>query len=429
MSSDEHVVTVKSLSKTYRLFSHPGERLKQALTLGFCRYYREYTAISNINFNVSKGETIGIIGSNGSGKSTLLQLICGILKPTTGEVHVRGRISALLELGSGFNPEFTGKENIYFQAILMGLNRAEVERRFDDIASFAYIGRFLNEPVRTYSSGMFVRLAFAVAISFEPDVLVVDEALAVGDARFQSRCFRKIQQLRDQGGSILFVSHALEQVKRFCDKAILLNKGNIVKIGPPSEVVNHHLANTFLQIDNQAQLSESQNMEGFSASVGYNPAEYRFGIGGAKITNFCFEPHSLSNEKPLFNANSRVKLIIRVKFFRDIQVPTYAIAVSALDGSNLFGTNIRDAPDRDISTSVKAGQIVDVTYDLNLHLAEGDYLISLSVSEEILGELLPLDRRYDSIFLSVVGSMKMRGFVDLEPNITFERHQINTETE
>ncbi|PKO58767.1 MAG: ABC transporter ATP-binding protein, partial [Betaproteobacteria bacterium HGW-Betaproteobacteria-17] len=205
MSSDI-AISVRNLSKTYRIFGHPGDRIKQALTLGRVPFHREFTALKDVSFEIKKGETVGIIGRNGSGKSTLLQLLCGILKPSSGSVTVNGRVSALLELGAGFNPEFTGRENVYFQGALMGFTRRQMEERFDDIAAFADIGEFVDQPVRMYSSGMFVRLAFAVAIHMEPEILVVDEALGVGDAAFQSKCFQRISAIREGGGSILLVT-------------------------------------------------------------------------------------------------------------------------------------------------------------------------------------------------------------------------------
>lgn len=236
MSSDI-AISVKNLTKKYRIFSHPGDRIKQALTLGRVRFHREFTALQDVSFEIKKGETVGIIGRNGSGKSTLLQLICGILKPTSGTVEVNGRVSALLELGAGFNPEFTGRENVYFQGAVLGLAKEEMDRRFDDIAAFADIGEFVDQPVRTYSSGMFVRLAFATAIHVDPDILIVDEALAVGDMAFQRKCFELLGQLLlDKQRIVLLVSHDLRQVERFCSRVIFLQEGKVMAEGPSYDV-------------------------------------------------------------------------------------------------------------------------------------------------------------------------------------------------
>lgn len=237
-TADDVVISLDNLSKTYRLFSTPGDRVKQFLSLGFRRYHREFTAARDINLVVHRGETVGIIGRNGSGKSTLLQLICGILKPTSGTITTRGRISALLELGAGFNPDFTGRENVHFQSAILGLSRAAIEARFDAIANFADIGEFIDQPVRTYSSGMFVRLAFSLAVHVDPDILVVDEALAVGDAAFQQKCFDRIHRLQSQGTSIIVVTHNPYQIENLCHKAAVMNRGQLSPLRPARETLS-----------------------------------------------------------------------------------------------------------------------------------------------------------------------------------------------
>ena len=233
MPTDDIAISVRNLSKTYRLFGHPGDRIKQFFSLGMKKYHHEFTALKGVSFDIKQGETVGIIGRNGSGKSTLLQLICGILKPTSGTLQTHGRVSALLELGAGFNPEFTGRENVYFQGAIMGFTQAQMDGRFDTIASFADIGEFIDQPVRTYSSGMFVRLAFAVAISVDPDILVVDEALSVGDGKFQIKCAAWLQQLRQKRVTVLLVSHDENLITSLCDKVIIMEAGRIVGEGEP----------------------------------------------------------------------------------------------------------------------------------------------------------------------------------------------------
>ncbi|MDX8377458.1 MAG: ABC transporter ATP-binding protein, partial [Mariprofundales bacterium] len=201
-------IRVQNICKYYQIYSNPQDRLKQSLWRGRKQFYREFKALDDVSFEVKKGETVGIIGRNGSGKSTLLQIICGTLAPTSGDVEVNGRVAALLELGSGFNPEFTGRENVYMNATILGLSKKEIDARFDDIVAFADIGEFIEQPVKTYSSGMMMRLAFAVAINVKPDVLIIDEALSVGDVAFQRKCFGKIEEIRDAGATIMFVSHS-----------------------------------------------------------------------------------------------------------------------------------------------------------------------------------------------------------------------------
>jgi lipopolysaccharide transport system ATP-binding protein len=245
MSSDEFAIRVCDVSKHYVLFDRPEDRLKQMVIPRLermagrtpRRYYRDFAALTDVSFEVKRGETVGIIGRNGSGKSTLLQIICGTLQPTRGKVDVNGRIAALLELGAGFNPDFTGRENVLLNAAILGLSRSEIEHRFDDIARFADIGAFIDQPVKTYSSGMYVRLAFATAINVDPDILVVDEALAVGDEAFQRKCYARIEQIKERGGTILFVSHGAQTIVQLCSRALLFDRGEFLLEGRPKTVV------------------------------------------------------------------------------------------------------------------------------------------------------------------------------------------------
>lgn len=237
MSSDL-AISVRGLDKTFPIYDKPIHRLLQMMVPGAReRWYREFRALRGIDLDVRRGETVGIVGRNGSGKSTLLQLICGTLSPTHGVVHVRGRVAALLELGAGFNPEFTGRENVFLNGTVLGLNREEIAARFDRIAAFADIGDFIDQPVKTYSSGMYVRLAFAVAINVDPEILVVDEALSVGDEAFQRKCFARIDEIRDAGATVLFVSHSAGTVVDLCDRAILLDHGELLAEGAPKRIV------------------------------------------------------------------------------------------------------------------------------------------------------------------------------------------------
>ncbi len=245
MSSKDIAIRVSNLSKCYQIYDNPRDRLKQFVVPRMQRlagkaspkqYFREFWALNDVSFEVKKGETVGIIGRNGSGKSTLLQIICGTLSPTSGIVETKGRITALLELGSGFNPEFTGRENVYMNAAVLGLSKEEVDKRFDDIAAFADIGQFIEQQVKTYSSGMIVRLAFAVQSQIDPDILVIDEALAVGDAEFQTRCFARMNKLKASGTTILFVSHDIVSVRSFCDRAIYLSTGTLAGFGNVMEM-------------------------------------------------------------------------------------------------------------------------------------------------------------------------------------------------
>jgi len=255
MSSDI-AIKVENLSKCFQIYDKPRDRLLQMLVRNRKQYFREFWAVRDVSFEINRGETVGIVGRNGSGKSTLLQIICGTLNPTRGSVQTSGRIAALLELGSGFNPEFTGRENVYMNAAVLGLTQAEVEARFDDILAFADIGEFIEQPVKTYSSGMMVRLAFAVAINVDPEILIVDEALSVGDELFQRKCFSRIEAIRAKGATILFVSHAGSTVVELCDHAILMDAGEKLAVGKPKQIVGRYQKLLYAPADKQAAIRE-----------------------------------------------------------------------------------------------------------------------------------------------------------------------------
>lgn len=254
--SSEIAINLQNVSKCYHIYDKPRDRLLQMFAGQRKQYYREFWALKNVSFDIKKGETVGIVGRNGSGKSTLLQVICGTLNQSVGDVQTQGRIGALLELGSGFNPEFTGHENVYMNAAILGLSRAEVDQRYDDIAAFADIGEFIHQPVKTYSSGMIVRLAFAVQAMVDPDILIVDEALAVGDERFQRKCFARLDELKAKGTSILFVSHSGPQVVELCDRAILMERGERICTGSPMEVVRAYQKLIYAPVEEQPRLIE-----------------------------------------------------------------------------------------------------------------------------------------------------------------------------
>ena len=253
----EPAISVRDLSKAFPIYSKPHHWLLQMVMPGpKDRWYREFHALRSISIDIFRGETVGIVGRNGSGKSTLPQLICGTLTPSSGEIQVNGRIAALLELGAGFNPEFTGRENVFLNATVLGLTHAEIVEKFDEIAAFADIGDFIDQPVKSYSSGMYVRLAFAVAINVEPEILVVDEALSVGDEGFQRKCFARIDAIRDSGATVLFVSHSASTVVDLCDRAILLDRGELLTSGTPRHVVSRYQKLLYAPADRAAKIRE-----------------------------------------------------------------------------------------------------------------------------------------------------------------------------
>lgn len=262
--SSNIAIKIENLSKCYQIYDKPHDRLKQSLypraqrLLGMQaqQYFHEFWSLRDVSFEIKKGETVGIIGRNGSGKSTLLQIICGTLNQTSGSVMTNGRIAALLELGSGFNPEFTGRENVYMNAAVIGLSREETDLRFDDIAAFSGIGQFIDQPVKSYSSGMMVRLAFSVAINVDPEILIIDEALAVGDELFQRKCFARLEEIRETGATVLFVSHSGSQIIELCDRAVLLDAGELLAVGAPKQIVGRYQKLLFAPEDRQKAIRD-----------------------------------------------------------------------------------------------------------------------------------------------------------------------------
>jgi lipopolysaccharide transport system ATP-binding protein len=421
MSSDEIAISAKNLSKTYRLFSHPGDRVKQFFSLGFKQYHRGFNALNDVSFEIAKGEMVGIIGRNGSGKSTLLQLVCGILKQTSGLVDVNGKVSALLELGSGFNPEFTGRENVFFQGTLMGLSNAQMAERFDDITAFADIGEFIDQPVRMYSSGMFVRLAFAVAISVDPDILVVDEALAVGDGAFQEKCLKRIDALRKRGGTILIVTHSLEQVAHYCDRALLLENGRLLAEGGTVEILAHYLdllkkgSESVVQEEPLSIESLVSGYDRFSVHNTYNPKETRWGDRLATITDIQIIQNSQENPGVL-TPGLPLQIRLSVAFHADIGRPIYGLAIKSSDGAMLFSVNSTQLLGTLGTPGQSDGDHVYASFTLCPFLDSGQYLLSVGVvSESSEGEIIPHDRRYDSIFLRFVIPRSGSGGIDMRP--------------
>lgn len=401
-------ISVKNLIKTYRIFGHPGDRIKQALTFGRRQYHKEFSALQDVSFEIKKGEMVGIIGRNGSGKSTLLQLICGILKPTSGAVQVNGRISALLELGAGFNPEFTGRENVYFQGAITGLTKTEMDKRYDDIAAFADIGDFIDQPVRIYSSGMYLRLAFATAVSVDPEILVVDEALAVGDAGFRSRCFRRIGELRNASCSILLVSHDMEQIARFCDHAMLVDDGELLLAGHPDTVVKQYqrlLATVASERESvrqalRAAKSASENLaatyppevgsggENFLAAESYDPgllseAPRPYAPNGALIESVCIFDAKGQRVNQLLSGNT-YRCVYRVFFERDASNVRCAILFKTSGLFDLGGAYSAPAPADGIPV-VQAGTTAEVEFAFSCRLNPGTYVLSVSVFGSLAG--------------------------------------------
>lgn len=440
MSSDS-AIKVQAVSKTFQIYDTPQNRLKQFILPRLQKlcgaqtkhYFREFKAVANVTFDVKRGETVGIIGKNGSGKSTLLQMICGTLTPSSGTIETSGRIAALLELGSGFNPEFSGRENVYMNASLLGLERKEINAKFDDIVAFADIGDFINEPVKTYSSGMVVRLAFAVQSQVDPDILIVDEALAVGDAKFQLKCFDRLTKLKHQGTSILLVTHSGEQIVTHCDKAILLNNGEIVEQGTPKNVNNRYLDLLFgkEKIDEgQTSVSTirkdpiagaeyfdegrlpSREVELYATRVNFNPHEYRWGDGKAMILDFLLRTDE-EDYPTCISTGQTVELIVSIRWLKKITCPIFGVTLKTREGITIYGANSEALDLGTLRNCGNEGQTTIVKVSFACHLASGDYFISAGIASRQGEEIIPHDRRYDSIHFQVRSNQAFSGIVDL----------------
>ncbi|MBU4524556.1 MAG: ABC transporter ATP-binding protein [Desulfomicrobium sp.] len=419
--SFDNAIIVEELGKCYQIYESPRDRLKQTLFRGRRNYYREFWALRNVQFSVGRGETVGIIGRNGSGKSTLLQLICGTLAPTTGQVFVDGRVSALLELGSGFNSEFTGIENAEMNATLLGLSPKEFSDRLPFIESFADIGGFIGQPVKTYSSGMMVRLAFAVAISVEPDILIVDEALAVGDELFQRKCFSRIEDLKKGGSTILFVSHSASQIVELCSQVILLEKGRVLAMGDPKTMVGFYQKLLFAPDDKQEAICReiTQSLGGMShdqpqpaVHVDAPEISASFDPHLKPASTLAYESHGgVIRDVRLHDASGyQVNLLERneiyncsyeVDFFRAAADVRFGMSIRTVSGQALGGA---------MSAPVLAGAVVaveqkqtaKVRFTLRMVLNPGTYFVTVGVFGNVGGEETVLHRVVDALVFRVV---------------------------
>jgi len=428
--SDSSIV-VQDVSKCFHIFDKPGDRLKQMFHRRR-KLSRDFWALRDISFRVAPGETVGIVGRNGSGKSTLLQMICGTLAVTSGDIQVKGRVGALLELGSGFNPDFTGRENVFLSAAILGLSREETEHRFDDIVAFADLANFIDQPVKTYSSGMAVRLAFAVQSQIDPDILIVDEALAVGDARFQAKCFDRLKRLKENGTSILLVTHSSDQIVNHCSRAILLDSGRLVLQDEPRVVVNRYMDLLFGRDREAAEKSApelivsgttdhgtdlnplSLSKDVFSEKRAYNQHEYRWGDGAAAILDFSLEADGHLDPRFVTSGQS-MRLAVSVRFNRDVVRPIFGMTIKTKEGVTVAGTN-SELLSSEVHTHGLgvAGTGVVVQMDFKCLLATGDYFISIGVASRAEEAVVPHDRRYDAVHFSVAPALHFYGLTDLD---------------
>ena len=440
-SDTESALAVSGLGKIYKIYNRPMDRIKELYSVRGRKYHLEFTALENIAFEVFRGETIGIIGPNGSGKSTLLEIIAGTLSATSGTVARQGTVSALLELGAGFNPRFTGRENVYLNASILGIPKHSLEAKLDELFQFADIGEFIDHPVSTYSSGMYVRLAFATAVSSDPDILIVDEALAVGDIRFQRKCYRRFQEMQASGKTILFVSHSVELIQNHCSRAIFLNLGHIEAIGEPKVVIQAYLEHLFgseiqqsREVDNSevaravdhtdTATSSSRVVSGSSGldqdhctqRRSYNPNEYRWGDRRALIIDYQLQSNS-GNDQVVFESGEQLELMVHVRFFEELTGLIYGCTVKTVDGQTVYGTNTRQRA-LDVSHG-EAGATVVIRFQFDLNVVPGEYFISLGVAlDDSERDNIAIDRRYDLIHLTVRGDYGGFGLAQMNMSIT-----------
>ena len=407
-------ISVSHLTKIYKLYDRNRDRLKEALHLSKNINFREHYALNDVSLEVHTGETVGIIGTNGSGKSTILKIITGVLNPSGGEVKINGRISALLELGAGFNMEFTGIENIYLNGTMIGFSEEEIDAKLQDILDFADIGDFVYQKVKTYSSGMFVRLAFAVAINIDPEILIVDEALSVGDVFFQNKCYRKFEDFKKQGKTILFVSHDLSSVSKYCDRVVLLEKGKKIGEGSPKEIIDMYKKVLVGQLDKQSNTSKSADISRGSKwkdRMQLNPDKDEYGSGLAEFEDYCaYDKSGEITNTVIKGEEFTVK--VKVRFFDTIQEPIFAVSFKNRQGTEITGTNTMFEK---MSTGTAVpGDVKVATFTQNMSLQGGEYLISLGCVGYREGEFTVYHRLYDVFNLTVISDKDTTGFYDMD---------------
>jgi ABC-type polysaccharide/polyol phosphate transport system ATPase subunit len=433
----ENTVSVDSVSKSYRIWHtprgrllsaclHAGVKLLPALRGPVGRWerchYHDFQALQDVSFQVRKGEAVGIIGRNGSGKSTLLQIVAGTLMPTKGTVNVAGRVAALLELGSGFNPEYTGRENVFLNASLLGLTEEETRERFDDIAAFADIGEFIEQPVKTYSSGMAVRLAFAVVAHIDPDVLIIDEALAVGDAVFQAKCYQRFREVRERGATVLLVTHDIGAVVRVCDRAIVLDHGRLVAEGTPKEMADEYrrvcaASVTTLPAEGIPAATHSEERPGIHWLAPLSTTQ-EYGSGQASIEGFAVEGETGGVRTSLLSGE-QITLRIRAQFRQSCAAPIIAFGIRDLAGIDLCGSNTW-FEEQDIGPVV-AGEWVEARFRFRLPIQSGNYHLCLACTEVRDEGIAVHHRMYDVAVLEVKASRRFVGSWDVRPIVAVSR--------
>lgn len=407
--SDQTAIDVERVTKIYRLYETPMKRLQESLNPFGKKYHNDFYALRDVSMKVKRGETVGIIGPNGAGKSTLLKIITGVISPSSGQATVNGKISALLELGAGFNPQISGLENVYYNGTLIGFTKDEMDRKLDSILSFADIGDFIHQPVRTYSSGMFVRLAFAVAVHIEPEILIVDEALSVGDVMFQSKCFRKIKSLMEGGVTTLFVTHNMNTVTSLCNRAYLIDGGRICDCGTPKQVTlsyyrlqreREHARLDKGRLDGAGKGSPAPAAPMASARAENQPGEERFGLGSAKIVDFAVLNEE-GKETFALEAGARFSVRLEIEFLGEVKNPAAGVMFKTPQGQALLGIHSYHGNRIDYGPK-QAGDRLSLVFEGTMHLNPGKYLMNVGIADHVSDlEYSNIDSRHNVASITV----------------------------
>ncbi len=461
---DKIAIQVTDVEKIYKLYDKPSDRLREALGIGRGKHHKEHHALKGINMTIRQGECVGIIGTNGSGKSTILKIITGVLNPTRGNVEVNGRISALLELGAGFNSEYNGIENVYLNGTMIGFSEKEIDEKLESILEFADIGDYVYQPVKTYSSGMFVRLAFAVAINIDPEILIVDEALSVGDVFFQAKCYHKFEEFKEMGKTIVFVSHDLSSISKYCDRVILLNQGTKLGEGSAKEMIDTYkqvLVGQYVPPENEqgrllddeqirdaakvkkggqsqagepgkdagtaggngpagSQTAGGDGTAGGSASGGIaeNPELLEYGSKKAVIKEYYISDDKGTVTSAILKGNP-FTIHMKVQMMEDLHAPIFAFTIKNVRGTEITGTNTMF--EKAFLEPVQAGETYEIAFRQEMNLQGGEYLLSLGVTGYEEDEFTVYHRLYDVLNVTVISDKNTVGFYDMNSQIEVKR--------
>lgn len=424
----DNAIEVKDLTKIYKLYEKNSDRLREALHLTRHKRHTEHYALRNVDLEIRRGETVGIIGTNGSGKSTILKIITGVLSPSGGSVNVNGRISALLELGAGFNMEYTGLENIYLNGTMIGFSKKEIDAKLQAILDFADIGDFVYQPVKTYSSGMFVRLAFAVAINIEPEILIVDEALSVGDVFFQAKCYHKFEEFKEMGKTILFVSHDLSSISKYCDRVILLNKGKKLGEGNPKKMIDIYkqvLVGQYPEPDDAENLLENPEIQAAAAEAAEDGSDTSEGTGkgedAAELLEYgsrkaMYTEFYITDDKGR-KTNAILKgaeftIHLKAEFYQFVPAPIFAFTIKNSKGTEITGTNTMF--EKAFLESCSKGESKEITFTQKMNLQGGEYLLSFGLTGYEKDTFTVYHRLYDSLSITVISDKNTVGYYDMD---------------